>query len=89
MSERDWLFVGCEAGHDYISLGGCNAGCHPDCACSVPVQTCSRCGDCDYGENADARNIRRECSDRHGTMKERIAAFEAERTLSFQPEVQP
>lgn len=87
MSEkRDWLFVGCEAGHDYVSMGGCNAGCHHDCACSVPVHQCSRCGDCDYGDNREATDIRRECIDLRGTMDERIAAFEAERAAVYQQE---
>jgi hypothetical protein len=78
--KRDWLFVGCEAGHDYISIGGCNAGCHEDCACSVPVQECSRCGDCDYGDNADAAQVRADCVALHGSPSERFAAFELERT---------
>ena len=51
---RDWLFIGCERGHDMQSIGGCNAGCDEYCACSVPVHTCTRCGDSDYGENAEA-----------------------------------
>ncbi len=54
---RDWLFVGCEAGHDWISSGGCCAGCHRDCNCSVPVNECSRCGALDYGLNPEAFQI--------------------------------
>lgn len=50
--------------HDWQSLGGCNAGCGMDCSCSVPVHECSRCKDCDYGENAEAAEVRRECADR-------------------------
>jgi hypothetical protein len=50
--------------HDMQSIGGCNAGCGANCACSVPVHTCTRCGDCDYGENDDAREIRRQCQER-------------------------
>jgi hypothetical protein len=50
--------------HDWQSLGGCNAGCGKDCSCSVPVHECARCKDCDYGENADAGEVRRECADR-------------------------
>lgn len=63
---RDWLFVGCEAGHDWQSIGGRNASCKRGdwCCCSVPVNKCSRCGDCDYGENDDAREIRRQCAER-------------------------
>lgn len=59
--DRDWLFVGCEGGHDWQSVGGCNAGCSDVCGCSVPVNTCVRCGDCDYGDNADADDIRANC----------------------------
>ncbi len=58
---RDWLHVGCEAGHDWHSIGGCNAGCHEDCSCSVPVNVCSRCGDCDYGKNDEAAEVRAHC----------------------------
>jgi hypothetical protein len=53
-----------EAGHDWHSLGGCNAGCSPDCCCSVPVHECRRCGDSDYGDNADAGSIRADCASR-------------------------
>ena len=54
MMQRDFLFVGCEAGHDWQSTGGCSAGCSQWCSCSVPVCVCSRCGVCDYGENVNA-----------------------------------
>jgi hypothetical protein len=50
-----------ETGHDWQSYGGCNAGCHDRCNCSVPVNLCTKCGDCDYGDNAEARAIRDEC----------------------------
>jgi hypothetical protein len=52
-----------DLGHDWQSLGGCNAGCDlgDDCYCSVPVNECSRCKDCDYGDNANADEVRREC----------------------------
>lgn len=50
--------------HDWHSSGGCNAGCGPDCYCSVPVHECARCKDCDYGENAEAVEVRRQCADR-------------------------
>lgn len=63
-------------GHDWQSIGGCNAGCHETCACSVPVNTCTKCGDCDYGENDDAIETRRACVEKFGTMAERIAEFE-------------
>lgn len=58
---RDFLFVGCERGHDWQSVGGCNAGCKPLCVCSIPVNECSRCGDCDYGDNDEARCVRALC----------------------------
>ena len=58
---RDWLFVACEAGHDWQSTGGCNAGCGDSCGCSVPVNVCTRCGDCDYGENEEADEVRSRC----------------------------
>lgn len=68
---RDFLFVGCEKGHDWRSTGGCNADCHKNCACSVPVNVCSRCGDCDYGENQEADEVRKSCADRFGPPNER------------------
>ena len=43
--------------HDMQSIGGKNAGCSEDCNCSVPVNECTRCGVCDYGQNAEARQI--------------------------------
>ena len=54
-----------ELGHDWVSLGGCNCGCHEDASCSVPVLECSRCGDCDYGENDEAAETRRLCQETH------------------------
>lgn len=59
---RDWLFLGCERGHDWRSLGGCNADCHHECCCSVPVNFCRRCGDCDYGDNTEAEQVRLNCA---------------------------
>lgn len=74
MTKRNWLHVGCEAGHDMQSIGGCNAGCHPDwCSCSAPVNTCSRCGDCDYGDNSDAEQVRADCAALRGSPAERFA----------------
>jgi hypothetical protein len=61
MTSRDWLFVRCEQGHDWQSIGGCNASCEENCQCSVPVNVCSRCGDCDYGDNAEADRVRADC----------------------------
>lgn len=51
-----------DLGHDWQSIGGCNAGCDDDCACSVPVHECTRCGDCDYGKNDEAEQVRRDCA---------------------------
>ncbi len=48
-------------GHKWISLGGANAGCSDVCSCSVPVHECDACGDCDYGENDEAEQIRSDC----------------------------
>ena len=51
-----------EYGHDWHLLGGANAGCGDDCSCSVPVYECRKCGDCDYGQNAEAETVRVRCS---------------------------
>lgn len=51
-----------EFGHDWQFVGGSNLGCGPDCACSGPVYTCSKCGDCDYGDNEEADELRAECA---------------------------
>lgn len=74
--KRDFLFVGCEAGHDWQSIGGCNAGCHDNCVCSVPVNECSRCRDCDYGDNEDAIRVRDNCALLLGTTEERFGTTE-------------
>lgn len=52
--------------HDWNSTGGAGCGCENG-FCSVPVNICARCGDCDYGENADAREIRLACRAEHLT----------------------
>jgi hypothetical protein len=51
------------AGHDWHSIGGRNAGCQEDgfCSCSVPVHECAVCGDCDYGDNDEADQVRGCC----------------------------
>lgn len=52
-------------GHDWKHVGGCNASCvlaeTGDCGCSVPVHVCTKCGDCDYGQNAEADEKRQRC----------------------------
>lgn len=66
MTARDYLLVSCRDGHKYDQFrGGKNAGCELGtlCSCSVPVYECF-CGDCDYGENDEAREIIRECRER-------------------------
>jgi len=51
-----------EHGHDWQSYGGANAGCCEECSCSVPVNVCAKCGDCDYGQNEIADEVRSECA---------------------------
>lgn len=46
--------------HRWKFVGGRNCGC-PDGGCSIPVHECESCGDCDYGENAEADAIIAEC----------------------------
>lgn len=59
---RDFIFVNCQDGlHKWKSIGGKNAGCGDTCGCSVPVHECTVCGDCDYGQNADADEVRATC----------------------------
>lgn len=66
--ERQIIAAPChEVGHRWVQLGGANCGCE-DGGCSVPVMSCKVCGDCDYGINEEATEIRAECaagSDRH------------------------
>ncbi|WP_439357963.1 hypothetical protein [Bradyrhizobium sp. DASA03007] len=53
-----------ELGCDMQSVGGFCASCDGErglCSCSVPVHKCTRCGDCDYGENDEADEVRRLC----------------------------
>lgn len=52
-----------EIGCDMEFSGGKNCGCENG-ACSVPVYICTRCGDSDYGDNAEAVERRAACSDR-------------------------
>lgn len=48
-------------GHKWVFLGGAHASCECGGGCSVPVYECSACGDCDYGENVEADEIKAEC----------------------------
>jgi hypothetical protein len=50
-------------GHDWRHIGGMNCCCSPDGRCSVPVYECAWCGDCDYGENDEAAEKRRNCAE--------------------------
>lgn len=54
-------------GHKWVHIGGggCGCGCE-DGGCSVPVHECEVCGDCDYGDNAEADEIRARCRERGG-----------------------
>lgn len=52
-------------GHKWEFSGGANCGC-PDGACSVPVHECDACGDCDYGDNDEADEVRADCERREG-----------------------
>jgi len=50
-----------EVGHRWQSSGGANCGCKIG-YCSVPVHECAVCGDCDYGDNEDADDVRANCA---------------------------
>lgn len=50
-----------KVGHNWETYGGMNAGCCESCGCSVPVNVCSKCGDCDYGDSSEAAEIRQQC----------------------------
>lgn len=73
--EREAAHATCaDLGCNMESTGGCNCGCvvdHDDEGnevigqCSVPVNICTRCGDCDYGDSAEAAEIRWRCADRN------------------------
>lgn len=54
--------------HSWEFKGGRNAGCSDDCICSVPVYTCGHCGDCDYGENDEAIQVKWNCRLRRDGM---------------------
>ena len=53
-------FLSCRAGHDWRFIGGRNCGCD-DGACSLSVHECRVCGECDYGDNDEAAQIKRDC----------------------------
>lgn len=60
--EREAMSATCaDLGYAWTHVGGINAGCGPDCSCSVPIYSCNRCGDSDYGQNAEAVKVRADC----------------------------
>lgn len=62
--EREAAAAPCrEVGHRWASVGGANCGCD-DGECSIPVYECKVCGECDYGENAEAAAVKRNCMER-------------------------
>jgi hypothetical protein len=48
-------------GHEWVLSGGANCGCSDGGSCSIPVHECHACGDCDYGDNGAAREVRAGC----------------------------
>lgn len=54
-----------KVGHDWKHVGGRNAACGDPygCTCSIPVHECTKCGDSDYGDNAEAALRIRACRD--------------------------
>ena len=56
-----WTVCG-EYGCSMKHIGGRNAGCSSHCCCSVPVYSCPICGDSDYGDNDEARDVLLRCS---------------------------
>ena len=75
--EREAAHATCaELGCKMVSTGGANCGCvfpYEDAqgshaiagSCSVPVYHCERCGDCDYGQNNEAAEVRRLCAEQN------------------------
>lgn len=60
--EREAASASCaEIGHDWVFFGGKTCSCHENSSCYIPVYECSRCGDCDYGDNEEAKNIYINC----------------------------
>lgn len=59
LASADCRVEGCDMQHS----GGMNAACGEHCGCSVPVYTCTRCGDSDYGDNPEANAKRLECNE--------------------------
>lgn len=69
--ERQALQATCQdLGCDLQHIGGASCGCHKDACCSIPVYRCRRCKGYDYGDNAEADEIRRTCLLKHETYDE-------------------
>ncbi len=68
---RDFLFLHCQAGHEWVFEGGrsCNCG-HTLGHCSLPVHRCAKCGDYDYGDNAEADEIMARCAEEDADNEE-------------------
>ena len=69
--KRDMLFVNCQDGSHRWRHTGARACCceliDEDTAlvsgeCSIPVYRCADCGDYDYGENAEAAQVKADCA---------------------------
>ena len=53
-----------ETNHDWQLLGGRNCGCYEyGYSCSFPVYQCTKCKDCDYGDNEEAVEIKNNCKE--------------------------
>lgn len=48
-------------GHDWQFVGGAPCGCDNWNNCSVPVNECASCADCDYGQNPEGDAVRANC----------------------------
>lgn len=81
--ERQAKHASCrDLGHDWRMIGGKNAGCGCDgCGCSVPVNECVRCGDCDYGDNDEAVRTVKECNERYEADEHQVQLIRAARQL--------
>ena len=49
-----------ERGHTWKFTGGRACDCEGG-GCSFPVHECAVCGECDYGDNEEAAEVRSEC----------------------------
>ena len=63
---RDFLFLHCQDGHEWVFVGGRACDCEdPTGYCSFPVHRCAKCGDYDYGDNDEARQVVADCAERN------------------------